>query len=124
MTTLRPRSIATFGAHGLAHAPHLMRHFRCFCPAKAENEALANIGAGISGGKGPQPKTLLRGAGRYLLVRHSRRKRDYQMHTGFRAQDFHLGAFYFFAEFLPQASASAFRRSAYNWRVLRTCRVK
>src|ERR1700689_3472318 len=102
MTTLRPCSLATFGAHGLAHTPNLMGHFVCFSSAKTDNKALANIGACVSCGKGPQPKTLLRGAGRDLLVRHSRRKRDHQMHPGFRAQDLHLGAIYLVPESLPQ----------------------
>ena len=72
MTTLRPPAIATFTSHGLAQAPHLMKHFIRFRAPKAENEALADIGARVSGRKGPQPKIFLRGAGRNLLVRQSR----------------------------------------------------
>ena len=92
MTTLRPSPITTFITHGLSQAPHLMKHFIRFRAPKAENEALADIRARVSGGKGPQPKTFLRGAGRNLLVGQPWRKRDYQVHAGFRAQDLYLGA--------------------------------
>src|ERR1700733_5462733 len=92
MTTLRTSAIATFTAYGLSQAAHLVMHLICFCATEAENEALADIGARISGRKGPQPKTFLRGTGRNLLVGHSRWKRDPQAHSGFRSQNFHPGA--------------------------------
>jgi hypothetical protein len=92
MTTLRPPAIATFTAHGLSQAPHLMQHVICLRAPEAENEALADIGSRVSRGEGPQPKTFLRGASRNLLIGHTRRKRNYQVHAGFRAKNFHLGA--------------------------------
>ena len=92
MTTLRPPPIATFATHDLSQAPHLMRHLLCFGAAKAEDEALADIRARVSGRKRPQPKTFLPGAGRDLLVGQIWRKRDYQVHAGFRTQDLYLRA--------------------------------
>jgi hypothetical protein len=97
MTTLCPPAIATFVTNSLSQAPHLMKHFIGLRAPKAENEALADILIRVSGGKGPQPKTFLRGAGRNPLVGQPWRKCDYQMHTGFRAQDLYLGA-----ELFPQ----------------------
>src|ERR1700722_2196511 len=102
MTTLRASAITTLLTHRFSQAPNLMRHFIRFGASKAENKALADIGAGISGGKGPQPKTFLRGPGRNLLVGHPRRKRDYQMHTSFHAKNLHLGALYLGAKFFSE----------------------
>src|ERR1700733_13773311 len=102
MTTLRSRPIATFTTDGLSQAPHLLKHFVCFGAAKAENEALADIGARVSGGEGPQPKAFLPGAGRYLLVGQPGRKRDDQVHTSFRAKNFHPGALDLGAKLVPQ----------------------
>ena len=69
-----------------------MKHFICFRAPKAENEALADIRAHVSGRKRPQPQTLLRGASGDLLVGQPWRKRHHQVHTGFRAQDLYSGA--------------------------------
>src|SRR5579871_3436127 len=92
MTTLRLSAITTFLAHGLPETPHLIVHFLCPHAAEAENEALADIRAHVSGRQRPQPKTFPRGARRNLLVGQSWRKRNDQMHAGFRAQDLYLGA--------------------------------
>lgn len=92
MTTSRLSTMTTFVTHGLSQAPHLMGHFICLGAPKAENEALADIGTGVSGGKGPQPKTFLCGTGRNLPVGQTWWKRNDQVHTGFRAQDLYLAA--------------------------------
>jgi hypothetical protein len=92
MTTLCPPTIATFTTYGPSQTPHLMKHFICFRAPKTENETLAGIRARVSRRKGPQPKTFLRGAGGNLPVGQPWRKRDYQVHTGLRAQDLYLGA--------------------------------
>ena len=92
MTPLCPPTITTFTTYGLSQAPHLMKHFIRFRAPKPENEALAGIRAGVSRRKGPQPKTFLRGASRNLPVGQPWRKRDHEVHAGFRAQDLYLGA--------------------------------
>ncbi len=102
MTTLRPSAITTFTAHGLSQAPHLVQHFIRFGASEAEHEALADMGARVSGREGPQPKAFLPGAGRNLLIGQPGRKRDYQVHAGFGAQYFHLGAVELWAELFPQ----------------------
>ena len=91
MTTLCAAAIATFTVHGLSQTPHLMKHFIRFRAPKTENESLAGVRARVSRRKGPQPKTFLRGAGRNLPVGQPWRKRNYEVHTGFRAQDLYLG---------------------------------
>src|ERR1700722_18304107 len=104
MTNLRAGPIATFITHGLSQTLHLVKHFVRFRAAKAENEALADVGARVSGGKRPQPKIFLGCAGRDLLVGQAWRKRYYQVHTGVRAQDFYLGT-ELFPERLPERIA-------------------
>src|SRR5580704_10795385 len=102
MTTLSTPTIATFAAHRFSQASHVKKHVICFRAPKPENQALARIRPCVGRRKRPQPKTVLGGARRDLPVRQTRRKRDYQMHSGLRTKNFHIATVDLGAELLPQ----------------------